>query len=989
MRYSAQQDQKYEIRTGEANVVPDAQYNPLEVASEVEALERKFASENDNTRRIGEDIERRYNSQITKARTGGLNAQATTQELEQLGKLSAELGKQVMANKLDMDIRRGQDEWDAIADSPVDDPGRALAYAEGEQMLYAAGAATEQASANAELETNDYALARSIRRLSPWAKHAAYMDLGQRMGKGFGPWFTDLKKNNTAIDMGNGDTLTYEQVRGRSAPMYGAWQQAALRQYRAQYQGISPQLYRMTAKESIDNVLQADTAAFNNHQGDLIDQERRVDIKQDFNLFRTTGNLTSGQAWEQVVTKWAPSYGREKTNDLLKAELDKEAESGNMTIAQSEELWNSKLSNGKSFSSEYGYLWGKDGLGALQDTILRGQSEKIARGQQERDNVTKQQIEEVRKLEKELGRSLNAAELKELQDSGKISYPKNEAWKNYFTQTEDYNKERELDALKSFYGQYGFLTAQQVENFTEQELKQAIPNYVPVADGFDSKKYEDSQKGLEGDIAAMFGVSGVPKEQWGSALRDTSRRAWEDWQAKWIEYRAEGMTDEKARDLAKQYVMKKLNDARTASGSADMTDPKVNAYLGQSYHSQFAQENEDVLEAMPVIRDNFDTVSTTILPGAKPYIEAMVKSIKAGTPNVPTYFDRLAQGRKDVTAWELANMQLTAYNDINGTNYQLGMTEDENLRTQIDPRLTRLLTNFPTPASMARAAVGLEPGQENWEPFLALIRSKESQGYGGPDAMNVPGSYTPYNSVQKLGRGLSTMTIGEVIRLQRNGEVFAAGDFQFTNHERTLEESMLAAGLSENDMFDAGNQAKLAIARAKWRMRGVKTLAEGYRALRNEWEGFERVPDYQLKPFVQASMDPNSYWNRPENLRAGVREKVYEVSHPETGAGFTADPTARDSEGRPAVFSREAAASFDQMVQDSGGSVNYRDITSAQRSQPHNTKVGGVEGSNHLSGNAVDIHGPSKSWIKTYGAKYGWYWLDYDGHDGHFDYRPQ
>ena len=79
-------DQKYEIRTIEANVVPDAQYSPLEVASEVEALERKFDQENDNTRRIGEDIERRYNSQITRARNQGLNAQATTQELEQLGK---------------------------------------------------------------------------------------------------------------------------------------------------------------------------------------------------------------------------------------------------------------------------------------------------------------------------------------------------------------------------------------------------------------------------------------------------------------------------------------------------------------------------------------------------------------------------------------------------------------------------------------------------------------------------------------------------------------------------------------------------------------------------------------------------------------------------------------------------------------------------------------------------------------------------------------
>ena len=78
------------------------------------------------------------------------------------------------------------------------------------------------------------------------------------------------------------------------------------------------------------------------------------------------------------------------------------------------------------------------------------------------------------------------------------------------------------------------------------------------------------------------------------------------------------------------------------------------------------------------------------------------------------------------------------------------------------------------------------------------------------------------------------------------------------------------------------------------------------------------------------------------------------------------------------------------MVQDSGGSVNYRDITSAQRSPSKNASLKGASPtSNHLSGNAVDIHGPSKSWIKTHGHKYGWYWLDYDGHDGHFDYRPQ
>ena len=215
-----------------------------------------------------------------------------------------------------------------------------------------------------------------------------------------------------------------------------------------------------------------------------------------------------------------------------------------------------------------------------------------------------------------------------------------------------------------------------------------------------------------------------------------------------------------------------------------MTEYEVNPYLGQSFFTRFDQENKAVNDAQPMVRDNFEALNTQLLPGSKVYLEAMIETIKSGQPNVPSYYNRLAAGRKDVTAWELATMQLNAYNQIHGTNYQLGMTQDEHLRTQIDPRLSRLLTNFPTPFSMARAAVGLEPGQENWEPFLALVRSKESQGYGGPDAMNVPGSFTPYNSVQKLGRGLSTMTIGEVLDLMANGDVFAAGDYQFTNHER-------------------------------------------------------------------------------------------------------------------------------------------------------------------------------------------------------------
>ena len=52
----------------------------------------------------------------------------------------------------------------------------------------------------------------------------------------------------------------------------------------------------------------------------------------------------------------------------------------------------------------------------------------------------------------------------------------------------------------------------------------------------------------------------------------------------------------------------------------------------------------------------------------------------------------------------------------------------------------------------------------------------------------------------------------------------------------------------------------------------------------------------------------------------------------------------------------------------------------------HNDRVRGVPNSNHLHGFAVDIHGTSKAWLKKHGLKYGWKNLDYDGHDGHFDY---
>ena len=119
----------------------------------------------------------------------------------------------------------------------------------------------------------------------------------------------------------------------------------------------------------------------------------------------------------------------------------------------------------------------------------------------------------------------------------------------------------------------------------------------------------------------------------------------------------------------------------------------------------------------------------------------------------------------------------------------------------------------------------------------------------------------------------------------------------------------------------------------------------------------------------------------PETANA---ENIIQVNHPETGSGWGI-AGANDSNGRPIAFSKEGAAAFSKMMQDSGGIVKPSDVASSKRSVAKNNQVDGATNSPHLRGVAMDIHGSSGSWIRQNGYKYGWKPHDYAGtHGGHF-----
>ena len=145
-------------------------------------------------------------------------------------------------------------------------------------------------------------------------------------------------------------------------------------------------------------------------------------------------------------------------------------------------------------------------------------------------------------------------------------------------------------------------------------------------------------------------------------------------------------------------------------------------------------------------------------------------------------------------------------------------------------------------------------------------------------------------------------------------------------------------------------------------------------------------------PAYARSFNPatdNPYTGRPYSNGGRSWEKgpAVAASHSDSGSGYTI-PGARDANGRPPIFSRGGANAFAAMVRDSNGAVRAGDIASSQRSRGKNAAVGGANGSEHLDGNAMDIHGGSEAWIRKNGARYGWYVHDYAGsHGGHFEFR--
>ena len=247
-------------------------------------------------------------------------------------------------------------------------------------------------------------------------------------------------------------------------------------------------------------------------------------------------------------------------------------------------------------------------------------------------------------------------------------------------------------------------------------------------------------------------------------------------------------------------------------------------------------------------------------------MEEGIEYLKGNSEAPPSYAVTLARSL-GIPTYDLIAMQAQAY----GIEYKAERPQVEGEVDGLDPGIQQLLRFKPSNGRTLRAVTQTD-GDTKW--FLDQVASVESKAHGEYDAMNTGGSgigtsntaYGSANSCEVTGC-LSSMTVGEVMNLQGQRRVFAAGRYQFI--PETLREMVQLMQIPLDAPFDATTQDALALGRLHWRLSRQNSL----NGLRTEWQGFWKIPAAEAQQVLDVARGIVSLYNRPENILPALRGK--------------------------------------------------------------------------------------------------------------------
>lgn len=705
---------------------------------------------------------------------------------------------------------------------------------------------------------------KQFRNLGGWKAYGAAKALAEQAATAYPTFYSQASENTSVVINGQEVTLS----NAKSGPERAAVEELIRRQYIQRFVGLNPALLNKYLFPAMRQFEARQAVEWTDTQRTLFKEERKAEA-QDF-LYNGIKSGNGGQALINFIQQYSPDFGglgntRKVGIDILK----KLIESRQITESEVNALLDHQFQAKDGSTTTVGTLWGRD-FTEVKDLLYnasRTDLQQTLQRQQDQAAEFKLVFDQQTSERKAQGREWTEAELREVSSNYEsLGLGPAPDWLKNYSSKEDRVRELDKERLLKIRQSRGYLTEEDLRNI-DATLYQEMIGYVKADKALSEapQSYKDEAKTK---IAALSGryhnLQDATKEktpEYYNSLYNALR--------KYDTYFAENVRQGDTVQIAHDKAMKRVEE-NFDKGTYTLK-PATESNL---------QHRSNLKRASEALSKDANLVNTRVLPGTEKDLIQLENYAKTGRGSIPLIYHQLASGNRNLTAWDIANAQLQAAGKPG-----LVRTPDQEFVDRQDPQLRRLLTWRPTAARTYRLISATDAAK----PLLDLIASNESKGYGEYDAMNRGGShggtvaYGSANSKDALGRGLSTMSVQEVVDLQSIGKVHAAGRYQIIGS--TLKDLVKNGVVKPTDRFDANTQDKLAISLARRRITSRNALT----GLRNEWIGLGKVSDSALTKAVQ-TFNAGSPFNQPENLLPRLVYRIGSLGYGSTGPHLDVKP---------------------------------------------------------------------------------------------------
>ena len=757
--------------------------------------------------------------------------------------------------------------------------GLMLAYTDGidpqdaadfdsQEATLEAGTGVAYAEANRlQAEGLNVDAVKSVRNLTGWAKYGYMRGIAEQGGANYGTFFTQAAQNLEVTVNGN----TFTLMSAANGAERAAAKAAIAEQYMQQYAGMNPALLNKYLFPKMKQWENADDLEWAEKQRESFEDQKESEFKDM--LFGAINTPADMYKVKEAFTLHQNTFGnRSIANQKGFEYLGELAEKGLLTQAHIDEF--KKL---KFLRSDTGKEDDASNLFSRQIAVLEQQVAKGEKYLYNERQFDEQQRKEDFKLNYQKAREAEFAKnpagfgenfTDEFEAAWENQFP-GQAVPDYISKDKSiYDRNAEFD-IKLYQRQIDDgkpLTEQDFMNMHPEARKHFLQQGVePLAMGkaleLGGKLYNKAQSELEKQARTFYDVSeGSVSTQKVFNFTQLAMREYEraynsyilDGDTTPFEAHRQALRDTVAMTAPPQNEDEKKEHVFHSETRVTKTDAERMAFEKADMARYYFKKNKGANVKIPNLEDDIKQLDNWRATG-KGGLPAVFKAATHGT---------------SISPWTLAEQQYKLY-----TGEDLVRPTVEGKVEQLSPQTRRLLQQYSSPNRTMRAALA-EGGPNKLAELTGLY---ESDAFGGYDAMNEGGSgeglnnraYGSANSKDVFGRGLSEMTVDEVMDLQRRGKVFAAGRYQFI--PETLAWVVRREGLPTDGKFDKNFQDYIWAAQVRWRLENYNAY-EGYMpGLKTEWQGLHHADEYEIRGAVKNFKE--SPFNDPRYLHPALIKK--------------------------------------------------------------------------------------------------------------------